>query len=91
MSIPICQSSAREYVRKWQHFLPFLESSARFGMSMLFDMQGLLASTVAHYRAALSVPWRIILNVSILALLYMDTLTLAALFILLCNGFASRH
>ena len=33
---------------------------------MLFDKKGLLASSIAHYRSALSVPLRIVLKIDIL-------------------------
>ena len=77
MSIPIRHSSQREYQRKWEHFLGYLRQEGvhisqctinhvvNFFV-MLFDKKGLLASTVAHYRSALSVPLRTILKIDVL-------------------------
>ena len=77
MSLPIRQSSCREYENKWKHFLNFLNEEGieirqctlnnvlKFFITW-FDKKGLMASTVAHYRSALSVPLRIVLKIDIL-------------------------
>ena len=74
MSLPIRQSSCKEYENKWKKFLKFLNqegielrqctlNNVLEFFTMLFDKKGLLASSIAHYRSALSVPLRIVLKI----------------------------
>lgn len=77
MAVPIRKSSQGDYERKWQYFLSFLNKEGvqlesctiqhivKF-FHMLFQSKGLLASTVAHYRSALSVPLRNVFNIDVL-------------------------
>ena len=78
MGLPIHQSSANEYQRKWAEFLAslrqegvnlvtqcILEHLASF-LTMLFYKKGLLASTIAHYCSALSVPLHTVLSIDVL-------------------------
>ena len=78
MAMPIRPSSQGDYERKWQHFISYLHYEGvqleqcniqhvlNF-LTMLFDKRDLLAITIAHYRSALSVPLREVLNIDILS------------------------
>ena len=78
MAMPIRPSSQGDYERKWQQFLSYLHYEGvqleqcniqhvlNF-LTMLFDKRDLLAITIAHYRSALSVPLREVLNIDILS------------------------
>ena len=78
MCLPIGPSSAKDYQREWIEFLAFLQrevvellsqctlTHVVIFLSLLFTEKGLIASTVAHYRAALSVPLRTVLNIDLL-------------------------
>ena len=73
---PIRKSSQGDYERKWQYFCSFLrERGTPFNaitlhcvldfLAYLFFDKGLQASTVAHYRSALTVPLRLQYNVDL--------------------------
>ena len=78
MAMPIRPSSQGDYERKWQQFISYLHYEGvqleqcniqhvlNF-LTMLFDKRDLLAITIAHYRSALSVPLREVLNIDILS------------------------
>ena len=78
MSLPIRQSSAKIYQSHWHDFMTFLRREGVVSLShctlrhavkfltLLFTEKGLIASTVAHYRTALSFPLRTVLNIDLL-------------------------
>ena len=78
MSLPIRPSSAKVYQSHWADFLTFLRREGVVSLSqctlrlavkfltLLFTEKGLIASTVAHYRTALSIPLRTVLNIDLL-------------------------
>ena len=77
MALPIRPSSAKTYQSHWLEFLSFLK---RVGVTQMSQCtlnhvarflnslyrKGLIASTVANYRSALSVPLRTVLNIDLL-------------------------
>ena len=78
IALPIRPSSAKVYQSQWIEFPAFLrrEGVVLFSqctlrhavkfLTLLFTEKGLLASTVAYYHAALSVPLRTVLDIDIL-------------------------
>ena len=78
MSLPIRPSSARVYQSHWIVFLDFLRREGVVSLSqctlrhavkfltLLFKQRDIIASTVAHYRSALSYPLRAVLNIDLL-------------------------
>ena len=78
MSLPICPSSAKVYQSHWTEFMAFLRREGVVSLSqctlrhavkfltLIFKEKGIIASTVAHYRTALSFPLRMALNIDLL-------------------------
>ena len=77
MALPIRPSSAKTYQSHWQEFMSFLghegvtslsQCTLRLVAKFLTHLyrKGLIASTVANYRTALSVPLRTVLNIDLL-------------------------